>query len=133
MLAHRGGGQRSQRAQTPVVVADDAGLSVSGGDPSFEQRFVGNAVFATTPISGGIASDNVTGSFATAASFLVAPIGVMPGMDLFPLPGALSGDPEDATRLPPVSSTATATSTGLLTEAPFAAPTPDRAPTQAGS
>jgi hypothetical protein len=82
-----------------TVVAAGTGISVASGHPAFEQRVVGNAVFAATPLSGGIQVDNATGSFAAAAAFLNDPSGVLPGMDLYPLPGALSGPPEDPTGL----------------------------------
>lgn len=78
-----------------TVVAAGTGLSVSGGDPAFEQRIEANAVFAATPLAGGIQAANVTGSFAAASSFLNSPSGVLPGMDLYPLPGALGGPAVD--------------------------------------
>jgi hypothetical protein len=82
-----------------TVVAAGTGISVVGGHPSFEQRVVGNAAFAATPLVGGIQADNATGTFAGAAAALNDASGTLPGMDLFPLAGALAGPPEDPTGL----------------------------------
>jgi hypothetical protein len=90
---------RKIRAFHNTVVASGTGIAVTGGDMSFEQRLVGNAVFASTPLAGGIQADNVTDTFANAGSYLVDPSGTLPGMSLFPLVGALSGAPENTTGL----------------------------------
>ena len=78
-----------------TVVASTTGLQVIGGLGGFTRQLTGNAVFASTPLVGGIQTDNVSDSFAAAASYLVNPGGEIAGptdrLDLYPLPGALSG------------------------------------------
>jgi len=82
-----------------TVVASGTGVRVTGGDPSFEQRVVGNAVFAPTPLDGGSQLDNVTDGYAAAGGYLQNPDGVLTGgadrLDLYPLPGTLGGPPVD--------------------------------------
>lgn len=83
-----------------TVVASGVGIQVVGGDPGYEQRLAGNAVFAGTPLSGGLLVDNTTDTYASAAGYLnapAAPIGA--GLDLYPLAGALAGPPVDQTNL----------------------------------
>jgi hypothetical protein len=86
-----------------TVVATGTGIRVSGGDPAYTQRVVGNAVFAGTPLSGGTQVDNATGSYAAAGGSLTNPFGVVTGttnrLDLFPLPGGLLGGPIDSSGL----------------------------------
>jgi hypothetical protein len=78
-----------------TVVASATGLQVVGGDPAFEQRLIGNASFAAVPLAGGTELDNVTDAYAAASAYLVNPDGVLSGdvdrLDLYPLPGTLSG------------------------------------------
>lgn len=85
-----------------TVVARDGGVAVSGADTvGYEQKIVGNAVFAATPVGGGTTvAENVTGLEADAAGFLVNPFGA-PGvdLDLVPLAGGLLQGPVDTTDL----------------------------------
>ena len=74
-----------------TVVASGHGIAIRGGDPSYAQRVVGNAVFAAMPIAGGVASDNVTGSRAEAVQHLASPLAVGVARDFRPKPGALEG------------------------------------------
>jgi hypothetical protein len=74
-----------------TVVASGHGIAIRGGDASYAQRIVGNAVFAAVPIAGGVASDNVTGSRAEAAQHLASPLAVGVARDFRPKPGALEG------------------------------------------
>ncbi|MEM8933931.1 MAG: hypothetical protein AAGE94_22260, partial [Acidobacteriota bacterium] len=78
-----------------TVLASATGLRVSGGDAGFEQRMVGNAVFAATPLVGGTQLDNVTDTLANADNYLVHPDGGLTGtvdrLDLYPLAMALDG------------------------------------------
>jgi hypothetical protein len=75
-----------------TVVASGNGLRVSGGAPGYTQRVTGNAVFAETPITAANQQNNVTDSFAAAATYLVNPTGLPGGgLDLFPRPGMLTG------------------------------------------
>jgi len=78
-----------------TVVASGHGIAIRGGDPSYAQRVVGNAVFAAMPIAGGVASDNVTGSRAEAPRFLVNPLATTAERDFRPKPAALEGAPLD--------------------------------------
>jgi hypothetical protein len=82
-----------------TVVAADTGLRVTGGDPAFTQLVTGNAVFAGTPLNGGLQVENVTDTYANAANYLTNPGGSPTGnpttLDLYPLPGTLTGAPLD--------------------------------------
>ena len=82
-----------------TVVATTTGIRVSGGDPSFQQRVIGNAVFAATPINAPDQASNVTGAYAAASGALANPTGSPTGtpsqLDLYPLPGVLTGPPLD--------------------------------------
>lgn len=86
-----------------TVVASDTGLRVSGGAGGFTQEVTGNAVFAALPLTGGTQSDNVTDSHASASAYLANPDGVIAGasdrLDLYPLPGTLTGPPIDLSGL----------------------------------
>lgn len=86
-----------------TVVASETGIRVVGGAPGFEQRLIGNASFASTPLAGGTQLGNVTDAYAAASDYLVNPTGVLTGMtdrlDLYPLPGTLGGDPLDLSGL----------------------------------
>lgn len=50
-----------------TVLAANTGIRVSGGDPAYTQRVMGNAVFADNPIAGGEQRANITGLLAEAA------------------------------------------------------------------
>lgn len=92
---------RRVRVFQNTVVAEGVGIQVLAGHGSFEQRVVGNAVFAGTPLNGGTQVDNTTGSRASAAAFLNNPEGGLSDpdrLDLYPLPGTLD-DPVDVTGL----------------------------------
>lgn len=86
-----------------TVVASTTGLSVAGGLGGFTREVTGNAVFAATPLSGGIQTDNVADAYAAAGGYLVDPDGAIAGagdrLDLFPLPGTLAGPAIDLTGL----------------------------------
>jgi hypothetical protein len=86
-----------------TVVAPGTGINVSGGDPSHDQRIIGNAVFAGTPLSGGQQNDNITDAYGTAGSYLSNPFGVITGssnrLDLYPLSGTLDGSAINRTGL----------------------------------
>ncbi len=88
-----------------TVVATGTGLQIVGGDPMFEQKQLGNAVFASTPLVGGVQTGNVTGTYAKADAYLTNPDGVLTGgvdrLDLHPLPGALAGAVVGASELAP--------------------------------
>lgn len=84
-----------------TVLSSGTGISVSGGDPAFDQLVTGNAAFAETPLSGGTQTDNVTDGFVNAGNYLTRPSGTptgdSSGLDLHPLDdGSLDG-PVDST------------------------------------
>jgi hypothetical protein len=75
-----------------TVVASNTGISISGADPAYPQRVVGNAVFAGTPLSGGQQSNNVTGTYAAASTYLNNPTAALgSGLNLYPKTGQLQG------------------------------------------
>jgi hypothetical protein len=75
-----------------TVVATGNGIRISGADPAYPQRVVGNAVFAGTPLTGGQQSNNVTGSYSAASTYLNNPMAALgSGLDLFPKSGQLQG------------------------------------------
>lgn len=81
-----------------TVVAPGTGIYITGADPAYPQRVVGNAVFAATPLSGGQQSNNVTGSYAAASTYLNNPMAALgAGLDLYPKTGQLQGTAIDYT------------------------------------
>jgi hypothetical protein len=97
---------REVRIFNNTVVASTTGIRVSGAAPGYQQRVIGNAVFAATPINATPtgASDlasNVTGTQAAAATFLASPAGnpaATPStLDLYPRAGMLTGPALDRT------------------------------------
>jgi hypothetical protein len=74
-----------------TVVAAGGGIRISGADPRFVQRIIGNAVFAGTPLAGPNQSANVINSYAAASSYLNAPTAPLGELDLTPKAGRLTG------------------------------------------
>jgi hypothetical protein len=78
-----------------TVVATGTGISITGADTAnYDQRVIGNAVFAATPLVGGdpAPSNNVTGSYSAASTYLNNPTGSLgSGLDLYPKAGQLLG------------------------------------------
>ncbi len=75
-----------------VVVGVGNGIRIAGADPAYTQRVVGNAVFAPTPLTGGQQSNNVTGTYAAAGTYLNNPFASLgSGLDLYPKTGQLQG------------------------------------------
>jgi hypothetical protein len=75
-----------------IVVGSGNGIRIAGADAAYTQRVVGNAVFAPTPLTGGQQSNNVTGSYAAASTYLNNPMGATgAGLDLYPKTGQLQG------------------------------------------
>ena len=75
-----------------VVVGSGTGIRIVGADPAYTQRVVGNAVFAPTPLTGGQQSNNVTGTYAQASTYLNNPMAALgSGLDLYPKAGQLQG------------------------------------------
>jgi hypothetical protein len=79
-------------AYNNTVVSSTTGIRVTGADPAYSQRVVGNAVFAATPLSGGQQSNNVTGSYSAASTYLNNPMAALGGgLNLYPKTGQLQG------------------------------------------
>jgi hypothetical protein len=79
-----------------TIVAAGAGISITGADPAYPQRIVGNAVFAGTPLTGGQQSNNITGSYAAASTYLTNPMAALgSGLNLYPKTGQLQGSAID--------------------------------------
>ena len=85
---------RNVRVFGNTIVASGSGIRVSGG-AGYTQHVIGNAVFAATPVSGGMQAANVTGSYASASNFLNNPTAAPGQLDLFPKAGALRGAAPD--------------------------------------
>lgn len=78
-----------------TVVAKTEGIAIRKASTAYAQRVFGNAVFASTPLVGGQASDNVTDAYGRAWLYLQNPDGVVSGssnrLDLGPKPAMLYG------------------------------------------
>jgi hypothetical protein len=75
-----------------TVVAGNTGISITSADPAYTQKVIGNAVFAATPLTGGQQSNNVTGTYAAASTYLNNPMAALgSGLDLYPKTGQLLG------------------------------------------
>lgn len=75
-----------------TVVAVGNGILITGADPAYPQRVIGNAVFAGTPLTGGQQSNNVTGTYTAASTYLNNPMAALgSGLDLYPKTGQLQG------------------------------------------
>lgn len=75
-----------------TIVAKGTGITIHNADPAYPQRVIGNAVFAATPLTGGQQSNNLTGTLASAGTYLnnpTAPLGG--GLDLYPKPSKAVG------------------------------------------
>ncbi len=82
---------RMVRVFNNTAVTPDTAIYVSGGHASYEQKVIGNAVFAATPISAADQSSNITNSYANADNYLTNPFAALGSLDLFPLMGTLTG------------------------------------------
>jgi hypothetical protein len=78
-----------------TVVASGNGIRIANADPAYVQKIIANAVFAATPVSGPNQQGNVTGSYSSAADYLVAPAAALGSLDLFPKAGQLAGTDTD--------------------------------------
>ncbi|HEX8363636.1 MAG TPA: pre-peptidase C-terminal domain-containing protein, partial [Longimicrobium sp.] len=75
-----------------ILVGSGHGIRITGADAAYTQRVVGNAVFAPTPLTGGQQSNNVTGTYAAASTYLNNPMAALgSGLDLYPKTGQLQG------------------------------------------
>jgi hypothetical protein len=77
---------------TVVVGGGYTGVVITGADPAYPQHVIGNAVFASTSLTGGQQSNNVTGTYAAASTDLNNPMAALgSGLDLYPKTGQLQG------------------------------------------
>lgn len=75
-----------------TFVTSGPAARITGGDPAFVQRLVGNAAFGEPGLEGGEQLDDHVGTYAEAAGVLVDPAGALGGgLDLHPQPGQLEG------------------------------------------
>jgi hypothetical protein len=72
-----------------TVVAKDVGIEIAGGDRRFRQPVTANAVFAASPVIGGLQERNITGSFQMASRFLQTPFAPPGQSDFSPHAGLL--------------------------------------------
>lgn len=63
-----------------------------------DQQIVGNAVFAETPIRGGIQAENLTAAYSAARDHLQSPFETVVRLGLFPKPGRLQRERFDLNR-----------------------------------
>lgn len=61
------------------------------GSTESDQRIVGNAVFAETPIRGGQQAENLAAAYSAAPDYLQSPFAPIGRLSLFPRPGRLEG------------------------------------------
>jgi hypothetical protein len=83
-----------------TFVTKGEALAVSGAEPGHPQFVAGNAAFGGGMHGPGM-NDNITGSYDSAAQFLVNPFGGPGDLDCFPLPGKLRASPLDANLFKP--------------------------------
>ena len=86
---------REVRVFLNTIVVPGTGVRVSSGHPAYEQKVIGNAIFAGTPLNvpAGDAFDNISDSYASAGSYLNNPFASPGSLDLHPLAGQLIGSP----------------------------------------
>jgi hypothetical protein len=83
-----------------TIVSNGTGITIYNPNTAYQQRVIGNVVFAGTPITGGTQTSNLTGTYASAATYLnnpTAPLGS--GLDLYPKIGKVTGTAIDTTFL----------------------------------
>ncbi len=73
-----------------TAVTPNRAIYITGGDAASEQKVIGNAIFAATPISAANQSNNITDSYANANNYLTNPFAALGSLDLFPLTGTLT-------------------------------------------
>lgn len=95
MHAHNGVPRRVDVFRNTILAAN-AGIRISGGDPAYTQRVMANAVFASVPITGGEQHGNHTGSLTEVGEHLMAPFAPLGRLDLSPQPGKLITEPVNA-------------------------------------
>jgi hypothetical protein len=82
---------RNIRIFNNTIVCREGGISISGGYTAFQQKVIGNAVFAASPISAADQQGNITDTYQNAANHLNNPFAPLGSLDLFPKAGRLTG------------------------------------------
>lgn len=73
-----------------TIYGADTGVTLTGADTGATQAVLGNAIFATTPLSLGAGvqqADNTTAGVAEAVTYVTSPTLDLAGLDLYPLAG----------------------------------------------
>jgi hypothetical protein len=91
---------RKVRVFFNTVLHPGTGISVvrKEGARESDQQIVGNAVFAETPIRGGIQAENLTAAYSAARDHLQSPFETVVRLGLFPKPGRLQRERFDLNR-----------------------------------
>lgn len=82
---------RTIRIFNNTIVARDRGIGVTGGSGLFQQKVIGNAVFAGNPIVAADQSANVIDRYAAAGQYVNNATGGLGALDLYPRAGKLQG------------------------------------------
>jgi len=122
---------RMIRAFNNTLVASGTGIRVVGGSAAYQQKVIGNAVFAATSIEVDDQADNITDTFANASLYLVNPTGTPGQLDLYPLAGKLVGAPLDSGWYQSFLQS-DRDFNGIVTTAPSGEPMPAQGPILAG-
>jgi hypothetical protein len=86
---------KSIRIFNNTVVASDTGISVSGGSTAYQQKVIGNAVFAGSPISASDKAANITDSYTNAVLYLANPNAALGSLSFYPIIGQVKGSAID--------------------------------------
>jgi hypothetical protein len=91
VLQPHNGELRMIRVFHNTIVASGRGILVSGGEETYEQKVIGNAVFASIPIQASDQEANITDLYGSARNYLINPSAAIGQLDMYPKVGALSG------------------------------------------
>jgi Bacterial pre-peptidase C-terminal domain len=95
---HHNGAPKRIDVFNNTIVATGTGVRIANPDTAYTQRVTGNAVFAGTPLSGGLQTSNTTGTYAQSSTYLNNPMAALgSGLDLYPKTGQLQGTAIDYT------------------------------------
>ncbi len=83
-----------------TIVTSGVGV-IFGAAAKIDDLVAGNLIFAATPVSGIVVNSaaNVTGPTTAASQYLKNPVLKLPGVDLFPLGGAVHGETIDLSKV----------------------------------
>ena len=94
VTAHAGKAVVRAYVYNNTILTGGTGLAFSSA-ATIDDLVTGNLIFAATPFNGTIANskDNLTAPVSSAGQYVRSPVMALPGVDLFPLPGAVRGSP----------------------------------------